>query len=212
MWAWFIDLISGVPSRSTIQSRSAGEESGEQTTANGGALQSTDLVLSILQRIAIVAGIVIGGLYYLVQEDGKPRIVVEITARSLGNCWAAVDVNARNLGSSIVTLTDQSVTMTRLVPNGSSVDRLLVAEQLLAPDKVLRSREQTNWVSVIRGQADTTADASASGVGEESTTDPRSSTCPKGLHITSFLYRTSEEKGDPSFLRSAEHLVDITGC
>lgn len=61
-----------------------------------------DVWLEPLQRLVVIAAIVIGGVTYLQQEEGASRLNASISWQPHAGCSAAVDLDLENAGESVL--------------------------------------------------------------------------------------------------------------
>lgn len=120
-------------------------------------LKRLETWLSIGQKIAVIAGLIASGWFFILREESSPHVRLEIDSKMMAGCVFHATVSIENLGGRIWNL---SSAMTKLYqpnldrrPNSKELWGLEVGAQIRKLDDRLRIGEKTAIVFNIEPSA-----------------------------------------------------------
>lgn len=113
-----------------------------------------DTWLSIVQRIAVVLGLLGSAWFFFLREESSPYVRLEVTPRMNSDCIVYAEVSIENLGGRVWTI--DSITIAVYQPNMRGVindeqhPRQAIARQVLDTVGALRIKEKTAIVLSVK--------------------------------------------------------------
>lgn len=74
-------------------------------------LDRLDTRLSIIQRIAVVVAIMVGGMLFLIRQEGQSHVELNVSAQQLDNCVLGITAEFKNLKGRVWTVKSISATL-----------------------------------------------------------------------------------------------------